>query len=36
MLRHIPQPLYAGALETDIEVKAAGDGAIDDGLLLVL
>ena len=36
MLRHIPQPLHAGGLEADVGVEAAGDGAVDDGLLLLL
>ena len=36
MLRHIPEPLHAGGLETDVGVEAAGDGAVDDGLLLLL
>ena len=36
MLRHISQPLHAGGLEADVRVEAAGDGAVDDGLLLLL
>ena len=36
MLRHVPQPLHARGLEADIGVEAAGDGAVDDGLLLLL
>src|SRR5690606_30526489 len=36
MLRHIPQPLHTGGLEADVGVEAAGDGAVDDGLLLLL
>ena len=36
MLRHVPQPLHAGGLEADVGVEAAGDGAVDDGLLLLL
>src|SRR5690606_4510721 len=36
MLRHIPQPFHAGGLEADVGVEAAGDGAVDDGLLLLL
>ena len=36
MLRHIPQPLHAGGLEADVGIEAAGDGAVDDGLLLLL
>jgi len=36
MLRHVPHPLYAGGLEADIRVEAASDGAVDDGLLLLL
>ena len=35
MLRHIPQPLDAGGLEADVGVEAAGDGLVDDGLLLL-
>ena len=36
MLRHIPQPLHTGGLEANVGVEAAGDGAVDDGLLLLL
>src|SRR5665648_450637 len=36
MLRHIPQPLHARGLEADVGVEAAGDDAVDDGLLLLL
>ena len=36
MLRHVPQPLDAGGLETNVGVEAAGDGPVDDGLLLLL
>ena len=36
MLRHVAQPLDAGGLEADVGVEAAGDGAVDDGLLLLL
>ena len=36
MLRHLPQPLHARRLEPDVGVEAAGDGAVDDGLLLLL
>ena len=36
MLRHIPQPIDAGGLEANVGVEAAGDGAVDDGLLLLL
>ena len=36
MLRHVAQPLHAGGLEADVGVEAAGDGAVDDGLLLLL
>jgi hypothetical protein len=36
MLRHITQPLHTGGLEADVGVEAAGDGAVDDGLLLLL
>ena len=31
-----PEPLHAGRLEADIGVETAGDGAVDDGLLLLL
>ena len=36
MLRYIAQPLHAGGLEADVRVEAAGNGAVDDGLLLLL
>src|SRR5680860_1370778 len=36
MLRHVPQPLHAGGLEAHIGIEAAGDGTVDDGLLLLL
>ena len=36
MLRHVPQPLHARGLEPDVRVEAARDGAVDDGLLLLL
>ena len=36
MLRHLTQPLHAGGLEADIGIEAAGDGAVNDGLLLLL
>src|SRR5581483_8626741 len=36
MFRHIAQPLHAGGFEADVGVEAAGDGAVDDGLLLLL
>jgi len=36
MLRHIPQPLDARGLEADVGVKAAGDGAMYNCLLLLL
>ena len=36
MRRHVPQPLHTGGLEADVGVKAASDGAVDDGLLLLL
>ena len=36
MLRHVAEPLDAGGLETDVGVEAAGDGAVDDGLPLLL
>ena len=36
MRRHVAQPLDAGGLEADVGVEAAGDGAVDDGLALLL
>ena len=36
MLRHVAEPLDAGGLEADVGVEAAGDGLVDDGLLLLL
>ena len=36
MLRHVAQPLHARRLEADVGIKAPGDGAVDDGLLLLL
>ena len=36
MFRHVAEPLDAGGLEADVRVEAAGDGAVDDGLLLLL
>ena len=41
MHRHIPQPLHAGGLvgrigSTGADVDLAGDGLVDDGLLLLL
>ena len=36
MLRHVPEPLHAGGFEADVGVEAAGDGAVDDRLLLLL
>src|SRR5665811_530205 len=36
MRRDVAQPLDAGGLEGDGGVEAAGDGAVDDGLLLLL
>ena len=30
------EPLDAGGLEADVRVEAAGDGPVDDGLLLLL
>ena len=36
MFRHISEPLDAGGLEADVGVEAAGDGLVDDGLLLLL
>ena len=35
MRRHITEPLDTGGLETDVGVEAAGDGLVDDGLLLL-
>ena len=36
MLRHVAEPVDAGGLEGDVGVEAAGDGMVDDGLLLLL
>ena len=36
MRRDISEPLDAGGFEEDVGVKAAGDGLVDDGLLLLL
>ena len=36
MLRNIAQPLDPGGLEADVGVEAAGDGPVDNGLLLLL
>ena len=36
MLRHVPKPLHTGGFEADVGVEAAGDGAVNDGLLLLL
>ena len=36
MLRHVAEPVDAGGLEGDVGVEAAGDGLVDDGLLLLL
>src|SRR6266852_3636627 len=36
MLRHVAEPFHAGGLEADVGVEAMGDGAVDDGLLLLL
>ena len=36
MLRNIAEPGDAGGLEGDVGVEAAGDGAVDDGLLLLV
>ena len=36
MLRHLAEPLDAGGLEADVGVEAAGDGLVDDGLLLLI
>ena len=35
MLRHLAQPLDAGVLQGYVGVEAAGDSAVDDGLLLL-
>lgn len=35
MLRHLGQPVEAGWFHGCFEVEAAGDGAVDDGLLLL-
>ena len=36
MLRDVAEPGDAGGLEGDVGVEAAGDGAVDDGLLLLV
>jgi len=36
MLRDIPEPGDAGWFQRDGGVEATGDGAVDDGLLLLL
>ena len=36
MFRHVAEPFDAGGLEADVGVEAAGNGAVDDGLLLLL
>src|SRR5581483_1649811 len=36
VFRHVAQPLHAGGFETNVGVEAAGDGAVDDRLLLLL
>ena len=36
MRRDIAKPEDTGGLEFDIGVEAAGDGAVDDGLLLLI
>ena len=36
MLRHIPEPGDTGGFEFDVGVKSSGDGAVDDGLLLLV
>ena len=36
MLRNVAEPGDAGGLEGDVGVEAAGDGAVDDGLLLLV
>ena len=33
---HVAEPVDAGGLEADVGVEAAGDGTMDDGLLLFL
>ena len=35
MLRNVAEPRDAGGLEADCRVEAAGDGAVNDGLLLL-
>src|SRR3989442_6337654 len=35
MFRHFTKPLHAGGFDADVGVEAAGDGAVDDGLLLL-
>ena len=36
MLRHIAQPLHPRRLEPYVGIEAAGDGLLDDGLLLLV
>ena len=36
MLWHVAEPLDAGGLEADVGIEAAGDGLVDDPLLLLL
>ena len=36
MLRHVAEPLHARGLEADVRIEAAGDGTVDDGLLLLV
>ena len=36
MLRHITQPLHTRGLQTDVGIKAARDGAVDNDLLVLL
>lgn len=36
MRRHVAEPLHAGGLERDTEIEPAGDGAVDDVLLLLV
>src|SRR5579871_2019073 len=36
MLRHVPEPLHPRRLEPNVRIEPAGDGAVDDGVLLLL
>ena len=35
MLWHVAEPIDAGGLEADAGIETAGDGLVDDGLLLL-